>query len=328
MTDYLQLEQMASRLLHAENILLLCHKNPDGDTVGSASALYHALRALGKQAAILCSDPIPPQYAYMQAGLFEPGLFQPECVVAVDVASIQLFGDGAAPWSQRVDLCIDHHSSNAGYAGETLLDDSAAATAEIMYQLIPAMGTEITPVMADCLYTGLATDTGCFKFSNTTARSHTIAAGLIGLGARLDELNSILFENKSRARMEAERLALASLEYYCEGRCAMICLTKEQIAESGVAPSELEGLTGMPRMIEGVDVGITMRQLPSGSYKISVRTTKGVDACCIARRLGGGGHSQAAGCELEGNLENTKQAVLAEVEKEFKRMAEAAGGQE
>ena len=118
-------------------------------------------------------------------------------------------------------------------------------------------------------------------------------------------------------------MALAGLEYFFDGRCAVICLTKEQIASSGVTPGELEGITSLPRMIEGVQVGITMRQLPAGSCKISVRTIKGVDACAIARRLGGGGHNQAAGCELEGNLENAKQAVLDEVEKEFRRMAAA-----
>ena len=328
MTDRLQPEEMVSRLLNAEDILLLCHKNPDGDTTGSAAALCHALRALGKQAAVFCADPIPSMYSYMQIPMYTPGQFTPGCVVAIDVASIQLFGDRARPWSERVDLCIDHHGSNAGYAGETLLDDSAAATAEILADLIPLLGTEITPLIADCLYTGLSTDTGCFKFANTTARTHRTAARLMELGARVEDLNPLLFENKSRALMEIERMALAGLEYFFDGRCAVICLTKEQIAGSGVTPGELEGITSLPRMIEGVQVCITMRQLPAGSCKISVRTIKGVDACAIARRLGGGGHNQAAGCELEGNLENAKQAVLDEVEKEFRRMAAAAQEEE
>ena len=323
MTDRLQPEEMVSRLLNAEDLLLLCHKNPDGDTTGSAAALCHALRALGKQAAVFCADPIPSMYGYMQIPLYAPGQFAPGCVVAIDVASIQLFGDGARPWSERVDLCIDHHGSNAGYAGETLLDDTAAATAELLAELIPMLGAPITPLIADCLYTGLSTDTGCFKFANTTARTHRTAARLMELGARVEELNPLLFENKSRALMAIERMALAGLEYHFEGRCALISLTKEQIAESGVTPGELEGLTSLPRMIEGVQVGITIRQMPAGSFKISVRTVKGVDACAIARRLGGGGHNQAAGCELEGNMENAKQAVLDEVEKEFHRLAAA-----
>ncbi len=316
MTEQLKMEEAIGRLVKAEDVLLLCHKNPDGDTIGSAGALFWALKSLGKQAAVLCADGIPDRYGYMELTPFE-GQFTPRYVVAVDVASIQLFGDSIRDYTRQIDLCIDHHSSNAGYALETLLDAGAAATAEILYRLIPSMGVHLTPKIADCLYTGLSTDTGCFRFSNTTANSHQVAAGLIGSGARLEELNTILFESKSRERIEAERIALDQLEYHFDGRCALIYLTREQIAESGVEPDELENMTSLPRMIEGVQVGLTLRQQPGGSYKISVRTQEGVDACAIAQRLGGGGHSRAAGCELEGNLCNTKAAILAEVEREL-----------
>ena len=179
----------------------------------------------------------------------------------------------------------------------------------------------VTPVIADCLYTGLSTDTGCFLFGNTTAHTHKVAAALMEAGARVEELNPLLFENKSKGRIAIERTALENLEYYFDQQCALISMTREQIAASGVSVEDLEGVTGLPRKIEGVRVGVTLRQNPSGSYKVSIRTVKGVDACAIARRLGGGGHEQAAGCELEGNLENAKAAVLAEVEKELARSA-------
>ena len=314
MSEILELMSLISRLLHAENVLILCHKNPDGDTVGSSAALYHALKGLGKTAALLCSDPIPARYSYMQAELFT-GQFEPGYVVAVDVASIQLFGDGVKPYSDKVDLCIDHHGSNSGYADAMYLDADAAATAEIIYELLQAMQVPITPVIADCLYTGLSTDTGCFKFTNTTARTHLVAAKLMEAGANTVKLNSLLFESKSRSRIELERFALENLEYYFEGRCALICLTREQIEASGVEPSELEGITAIPRMIEGVEVGLTLRQQPSGSYKASIRTVVGVDASAIAAHLGGGGHKQAAGCEILGSTDNAKAALLSEVEK-------------
>ena len=185
--------------------------------------------------------------------------------------------------------------------------------------LLGQMGVEITAQIADCLYTGIATDTGCFRFANTTARSHITAAWLMEAGARASELNARLFESKKPQRVEAERLALNNLEYYFDGRCALIYLTREDILSSGVAPSDLEDLTSLPRAIEGVEVGLTLRQQPGGSYKISVRTTDEVDACAIAKRLGGGGHVRAAGCELMGNLDNAKAAVLAEVKKELAR---------
>ncbi|MEG1381838.1 MAG: DHHA1 domain-containing protein, partial [Ruthenibacterium sp.] len=138
-------------------------------------------------------------------------------------------------------------------------------------------------------------------------------AKLIDAGAQLVRLNNALFENKSRRRIEAERLALQNLEYYFDGRCAVVCLTKEQISATGADGTDLEGITGISRSIEGVQVGITMRQQPTGSYKVSVRTEVGVDASGICAPLGGGGHKQAAGCEILGSIENAKAALLAEV---------------
>ena len=220
-------------------------------------------------------------------------------------------------FSRHVDLCIDHHAGNSGYADFTLLDGGAAAAAELLYEVICAMGVDITPHIADCLYTGLATDTGCFRFSSTTANTHLVAAKLIEAGCHVEELNTLLFDTKPRERMEAERIARNHLEYYLDGRCALIYLTRDEIEHSGVDPADLEELTSLPVSIEGVKVGLTLRQQPGGSYRISVRTAKGVDACAIARRLGGGGHARAAGCELLGNLENTKNAILAEVEAEL-----------
>ncbi|MGN0706640.1 MAG: bifunctional oligoribonuclease/PAP phosphatase NrnA [Faecalibacterium sp.] len=315
MTEQLNVQQMARRLCAANNVLILCHKNPDGDTIGCGSALYYALKALDKNAAVLCADPIPSRYAFTNARMFG-GEFEPKLVVAVDVAGVQLFGENnhMPQFSRHVDLCIDHHAGNSGYADFTLLDPHAAATAELLYEVITAMGVVITPHMADCLYTGLATDTGCFRFSSTSARTHLVAAKLIEAGAHVEELNTLLFDTKSRERMEAERIARNHLEYHLDGRCALIYLTRDEIADSEVDPADLEELTGLPISIEGVKVGLTLRQQPGGSYRISVRTVKGVDACAIARRLGGGGHNRAAGCELLGNLENTKTAILAEVE--------------
>ena len=312
--ENIDVTEALSRLYKAEDILLLCHKNPDGVTLGSAAALYHALTRLGKTAAVLCADPVPPRYDYMKLGLFDRS-FEPSYVVAIDVAGIQLFGDAVREFSDRVDLCIDHHPSNGGYADALLLDGTAAATAELVYDMLCEMGAEIDPLVASCLYTGVSTDTGCSKFANTTARTHILAAKLIEAGADVAHLNSVLFENKSRSRLAVEKLALENLEYHFDGRCALTHLTKEEIAATGAQPDDLEGVTGMPRAIEGVSVGITMRQQPAGSYKISVRTELGTDAAAIAAHLGGGGHKQAAGCELLGSLENAKAAVLAEVEK-------------
>ena len=320
MTEQLNVQQMAERLCAADNILVLCHKNPDGDTIGCGSALCHALKALGKTAAVLCSDAVPSRYSFTAPVPFR-GEFEPKTVVAVDVASVQLFGEnnGVPQYPRHVDLCIDHHTGNSGYADFTLLDGNAAAAAELLYEVISEMGVEITPLIANCLYTGLATDTGCFRFSNTTAETHKAAAALIEAGADVERLNERLFESRSHARVIAERMALESLEFYYDDRCALICLTWDQIQAAGVAGAELEDLTSLPRSIEGVEVGLTLRQQKDGSFKISVRTGHDTNACNIARRLGGGGHPRAAGCEISGNPDNAKHAILEEVKKELDR---------
>lgn len=321
MGERLDVAGVAQRLQRANDILIISHKNPDGDTLGSAGALYWALRAMGKTAAILCADSIHPRYDYMELELFYEQ-FKPRYVVAVDIAGPQLFGDKSSPWADKVNLCIDHHSSNGGYASEMILDEGAAATAEVMFDILNAMGTEIDTRIANCLYTGVSTDTGCFRFANTTARTHRVAAKLIELGANLMQLNELLFENRSRQRIAIEQLALSTLEYHFDGSCALVCLTKEQIEEVGVNEADLEGITSLPRSIEGVLVGITMRQQPSGSFKISARTKVGLDAVQIVRGLGGGGHTQAAGCEILGGIDFAKAAILDEAGKVI--MANAA----
>ena len=209
---------------------------------------------------------------------------------------------------------LEHQMTMPGF-----YDDQARSQ-----KVISEMGVEITPLIANCLYTGLATDTGCFRFSSTTANTHIVAAKLIEAGCHVEELNTLLFDTKPRERMEAERIARNHLEYYLDGRCALIYLTRDEIRQSGVDPADLEELTSLPISIEGVKVGLTLRQQPGGSYRISVRTAKGVDACAIARRLGGGGHTRAAGCELLGDLENAKNAILAEVEAELDAPQEEA----
>lgn len=324
MTESLDRQTAAARLRAADDILILSHKNPDGDTIGSALGLCLALRALGKNAAVLCSDPIPKMYEYLDINWYD-GSYEPSFVVAVDVASIQLFGENnnVQEYVKRANLCIDHHGSNSGYAYATLLEPQAAAVCEILTDLIPDnLGVPLTPEIANCLYTGVATDTGCFRFTSTTAKTHLAAARLMEAGADAGRLNEILFECRSHSRIEAEREALESLEYYFDDRCAMICLTRDQIVQTGVANAELEDLTSLPRSIEGVEVGLTLRQQPDGSFKISVRTSRNVDACSIARRLGGGGHNRAAGCEISGNLDNAKRAILQEVQKELARCDE------
>lgn len=314
MSEPLNFAQVAENLRKADDILLLCHKNPDGDTTGSASALCHALKSIGKNCAVLCPDAIPEKYHYLQLPLFEKN-FTPQYIVSVDVASTQLLGSLVDSAAKQIHLCIDHHPSNSGFADMMLLKTDAAATAEIVYDLLVAMDIPLTNHIADCLYTGLATDTGCFKFSNTTAHTHIVCAKLMEAGADIKRLNHLLFESKTKSQLALERIALENLSFHFEQQCALICITQEQLLQANAQLSDIDSITGIPRAIEGVKAGITIRQMPNGYYKISVRTVCGIDASQICKGLGGGGHKQAAGCEILGSMESAKQAILSEVQK-------------
>ena len=300
-------------LQQADNILILSHHFPDGDTLGSAYGLAMALLKLGKQVRVECSDPIPSKYSYFTSIPNFPE-FEPECVVAVDIADPQLFGAKLQHWAQRVDLCIDHHASNSHYAARLLLEETGA-TAEIIWQVIGAMGVEPDFDIAQAIYTGITTDTGCFRYSNTTAQTHRIAAELMELGVEAARINRIMFEVKTRARFEMERAALDSVEYYFDGSCAVMYITQEMIKATGAKDGDLEGLPPLTRQIEGVKIGVTIREKADGSYKVSLRTGASFDASAICGMLGGGGHARAAGCTLGGTREEARDTVLAAVEK-------------
>ena len=201
-------------------------------TLGCGFALCRALLQKGKFAYVKNEADIPPKYNYLFDDIV-PIKFTPRYVVAVDVATEGLLG--AIQGKYHIDLCIDHHGTNTDYADRLLLDDGAAAASEIIYKVIREMGVPLDKGMANCLYTGIATDTGCFKFASTTPRTHMAAARVMEAGADVEKLNARLFESRSHARITAERMAMESLEYYFNDLCAVICLTWDQIESSGLS---------------------------------------------------------------------------------------------
>lgn len=311
MSRRVTVEEAAALLLGADDILLLLHQYPDGDTIGSGYALAMALQVLGKRVRPACCDPIPSKYAYLTEGLSFPQ-FTPRFVCAVDVADTKLLG-ALSETGKTAQLCIDHHATNVEYAEHLLLDDSCGAAAMVVRRVIAALGVSLDRRMADCLYTGLATDTGCFKYPNTTPEAHRLAAELMEYGARYAAINEAMFDRKSRARMELERLALAGMRFHFGGRCAVMVITNDMIAEAGATEDDMEGLAPLPRQIEGVWVGITLRQKADGGFKASVRTGDKADASAVAGYLGGGGHRGAAGCAVNCGLEEAVTRILTAV---------------
>ncbi len=320
MTKRISEQEAVAMLQRADHILLLAHQYPDGDTLGSNFALCLALQSLGKTVRVLCGDPIPERYEYLYEGMPQPD-FAPQFICAVDVADAKLLGPQVqAVYGERVDLCIDHHSTNTGYAAYTCVDAECAAAAMVVFRIIRLLGVELTPAIAQCLFTGIATDTGCFKYSNAGALAHRMAADCIDQGIPYEMINRVNFDIKSRARIELERMALERMRFSHGGRVAVMVITNEMVEKSGANDNDMEGLPPIPRQIEGVWVGITLRQKADSNYKISVRTGTHADAAKICALLGGGGHNRAAGCAVDGTLEEAKAAIIRAVEQAVPRI--------
>lgn len=304
----IDIKECAGLLKEKSNIVILTHAHPDGDTLGSGFALCRALMKLGKNARVINDDEIPKKYAYMFDDL-QFSDFSPEYVVAVDVATENLLGSIQDDYKGKIDLCIDHHLTNAEYADNLLLEDVPAAC-EIMYQVILELGVDIDKKIADCLYTGISTDTGCFRYASTTAQSYRFAAELIDLGAENGLINRAMFETKSKTYVNLEKLCLNGLELFCNDRVAVITVTQEMYAETGSTEQETEAIAPLTRQIEGVEVGITIKEKKDKTCKASLRTYESVNAAELARCFGGGGHSQAAACRFDCSVEEAKKLLI------------------
>ncbi len=304
-------EEAASMLLSMDNILIFAHENPDGDAVGSTCALCKGLVSLGKKASVWLSG-VPKSDIEMTQSLMFDGSFTPEHIVSVDTADNKIMCANTGSYSKEtpVELCIDHHYSNTLYAENTCLDEKAAAAGEVVYDILRLMNVKITKDIAECIYTAIATDTGCFRYSNTTAETFRTAADMLSFGADIAAINKIQFETKTREYAALEKMALSGMEMHFDGKCAMIVLTNEMYVESGAVESDTQALSALPRQIEGVLVGITMKEKEKGVFRISVRTNAPADASLIAAQLGGGGHKMAAGCSFNGEKENAVCTVL------------------
>jgi phosphoesterase RecJ-like protein len=324
-TTQLTVPQTAEFLRNNNYFTLLCHAGPDGDTLGSGYALCGVLHLIGKHARVLCSDTIPPRFRFLLDAV-KPALTEfddvesPETIITVDIADTVLLGSLKDKYTE-FDLCIDHHISNKCYAKQTLLDDKAAACAELVWRLIKELIPEKklrtssrVDKIAAAIYTGVSTDTGCFRYPNTTINSHLIAAELMTYGFDIAPINYYMFEMKTKARIALEQLAFADMEYHFGGRCAIAVLTQEML--EGIDTEDTDNVSLLPKQIEGVEIGAVVKSkcnVDSNGleiWKISVRTSGNVSAQEICSELGGGGHMRAAGCTLSASLADVKALLL------------------
>ena len=311
------ISEIADILSKQDRILILIHASPDGDAVGSACALLRGLRKMGKRAAIKCADPIPAKFDYLFTGLCDvmpqADSFTPQLILSVDVADIRLLGSLKEEYRGKINLSIDHHASHVNFADIDYVDAGCAANTEIIYTLLLEMKADIDRDIANAIYTGLSTDTGCFRYRNVTWNTHAIASELIARGAESGDINQKMFQTRTRSQMEAELKVLKTMQFYFDSRCALIVVTQALMEETGLREEDVDAFVSKPREIEGVLVGIALKQRTGNGeegFKVSFRTNPPADASAIAGALGGGGHKGAAACLFNGTLEQAKRSVL------------------
>ena len=309
----LTIAETAAYLRRCDNVLILTHIRPDGDTVGCAAALCIALRQLGKTAYVLQDDGTSGMFTPYLQGLTAEDNWQPDTVVAVDIAAASMFHDAAQPYRDRVDLAIDHHPSQEFYARATCLDSSRASCGEIVYDILRQWGP-VSREAALPLYVAVSTDCGCFVYSNTNAACHRTAAALMETGIDFYSLNRRHFRTKSFKRLKLEAMLTEGMELHDRGEIAVVTLTLDMIAQLDANEEDLDNISAFVGQIEGVKTGVTIRQLTDTRCKISLRTDPGdLNASHICALLGGGGHAAAAGATVDGSPADTRRAILAAI---------------
>ena len=292
-----------------DNVLLLTHVRPDGDTIGSAAALCRALRDCGQTAYLLPNPEITATYAPYAAPYWAPEGWQAEHIVSVDIADASLLPENAQSYRDRIELAIDHHPSQTFFARNTCLEADSAACGEIVYEIIQYL-TALTADIALPLYVAVSTDCGGFQYGNTTARTHRIAAALMDV-VDVAAVNKTLFRTKSRVRLAMESRMVADMKLFDHQRVVVMEIPLSLRQEMQATDADIEELSALPALVEGTDCGVTLRELRPGTVKVSVRTGPRVDACALCRILGGGGHHAASGATVEGTLDEARMAVLA-----------------
>jgi phosphoesterase RecJ-like protein len=297
-------DELVDELRRSEKLLLTTHENPDGDALGSLLGMHLVLEQLGKDSMMfLAASQFPLPYEYQRMPLGEvrhelPADVNERTVVFLDCGNIDRTPVHFLQREHLHVLNIDHHHDNTRFGTLNLIVPDASCAAEIVYDLAKELGAEITPELAEALYIGLVTDTGKFMFENTTAEAHQMAAELFEAGVQPQEVHRKLYEELPYARLKLLARALNSVYRYDDGAITLTHLAREDFAETGAAESDSEGIVDHMRQVEGTAMAGLVRELiaKEGQRKVSLRATDGrIDVSIIARKLGGGGHRQAAG---------------------------------
>lgn len=302
--------------------IVASHLTPDGDTLGSAIAMAHLLRALGGTVIHVCPDPVPSRYAFLpgtDAVLTTlPDDLGAHGLVTCDAAELSRFGDWAEPFAAMpLRINVDHHVSNPGFGTLNLVLTDCAATGEVVYHLFEHFEVPVPLDAAQALYVAIVTDTGGFAYEATSTESHRIAGELLSIGVSPSEMTEQLFDQVPLSELKIKALAMSGMQLSDGGRIAWTIVTQAMLDACGAHESQLDGLTEQLRSLQGVDVAFSLRETPRG-LKLSLRGKRS-DVNQVAARFGGGGHRRAAGATVPGPLETAASRVLDAIRAELHR---------
>lgn len=324
----MMMDQIIQHLKKSDRVLLASHTNPDGDAIGSLLAIGIALDSLNKKIFLFNESPIPAVYRFLP--FIErieheiPETLEFDTAVILDCGNLQRMGKGISAASRiPVILNIDHHVTNNNFGTCQLIDTKACSTAEIVYHTIKMMGIPINSAIATSIYTGILTDTGSFRFSNTNRSAFAICEEMTGCGVNPYEVAQHVYGTYSLGRIRLLNLALDSIEISANGKLSMMTITQEMINETGTHSEDIDGLINYARRIEDVKVAALIHEQKAESdqsiglktFHVSLRSDGKFDVSAIASAFGGGGHLSAAGFNIETTLDALKTQIISLSEK-------------
>lgn len=307
-----------SILKDAGSIAILPHVFADGDALGSSIALGLALKKLNKDIVIYLEEDIPYLYNFLPGKslteIYSGKIKKFDVVVALDTGDLDRLGKRLDVFNSiPVTVNIDHHQTNTEFAFYNHVNTGSAAVGEIIYQMIKTLGLDIDTDISTCLYVALTTDTGGFRFSNTTSVTHQIAGDLINNGISVAEISQQVFDSTSVEKVKLMGMAVNTLELFENNKVAIITLSDDIIKASGAKDEDCDGIVNIGRNIRGVEVAAVLRQRSNGEIKVNLRSNRYVDVASIANMYKGGGHKKAAGFTVEGNINDIKQKLLQDI---------------
>lgn len=311
----MSIESILPVLQQSKQIAVFTHIQPDGDAIGSCLALASVLYDMGISVDLYCQDEVPASLHFLQGIEHFQNKYngdrQYDLSVAIDCSDEErmgLFSDIYPAGAHTIN--IDHHISNTLYAKTNLVDPRAAATGEIVYKLVRAFTNRIDKYVAEALYTAISTDTGGFRFRNTTAQSYRIAADLVECGIDVEKITTLLYKTNRLERVRLLERALSSLTLYDNNRIAIITITQDDLLATGATESEIENIVNYAKDITGVELGILIKEMTDGTVRSSFRSKGEIDVSKLAGQFNGGGHKAAAGASLDMNVEQAKASII------------------